>query len=344
MRRTIFAILAAGMLLPVSPVTSIAGAQVVQVTAPEVISVEFKGGTVLQYIEALKKSGKAVNIVASERAGKQQLSPVSLSQVSVGVAVFSIQAAATSGSGNWRIDVIQPPGPRFPGGTAMYSAGEAYSVDFYPLGKRGEDVVVESYSLQRIIRPESKGDGLDPKVVLTAIETGLKLQNEGTEQPPDLQFHSDSGLLFVRGSSADVRLVGSIVGRLADDAKVRAAAAEKRAAERAVREIGIKEAKLDIEVREIELEAAKANLDQAHQMADKGTLPPSEVKRMEVEFARARTNLERAKLALDRAQIVPADSTSAEERPGEAAPASPVPDPAGKGQVPAKTTKRPGGK
>lgn len=346
MRRMTLAAWTASCVLALSPVSSDVLAQGQPVQQDASISIDFKGGTVAEYINTLKKSGKAVNIVASERASKQQLAPVSLDQVSVGVAVFSIQAAATSGSGNWRIEAISPPGPQamqFPG---MPGSGvQAFAVDFYPYGKRGEDVVVESYSLQRIIKADGKAGGLDPNVVLTAIETGLKLQNEGSEQPPDLKFHPDSGLLFVRGTRADVQLVGSVVGRMLDDAKVRTAAAEKRAQENMVRNIAMKEAKLDVEFREMELAMAQKKLEQVKELAEKGAVPPMEVMGIETEFARARMNLERAKLGVERAQIVTGDPIAEEQPAANPAKEDPTTAPAAPGGAPkSKSTKRPAAK
>lgn len=307
-------------------------------TGPEQITVDFKGGTVAQYVELLKKSGKAVNIVASERASKQQLSALSLNQVNIGVAVYSIQAAAASGAGQWKIDQITPPMGGYPPGM-LQPGGEAYSVDFFPFGRRGEDLVVESYSLVRIIKSEGHAEGMDAKVVLTAIETGLKLQNEGAEQPPDLKFHSDSGLLFVRGTNSDVRLVGSIVSRLLDDARSRTIAAEKRAREAALRANLVKDAKLEIELREMELAVAQQTREQVRKLADQGTVPSSELSRVELEFGKARISLERAKLALEKAQTVSTESADPAETEAPAAtPPTPQPPP---GLNP-KSTKRPG--
>jgi len=301
------------------------------------VSVEFKGGTVLQYIEALKKSGKAVNVVPSERAGKQQLSSISLSQVPVGVAVYAIQAAASSAGGAWRIDQIIPPGPRILGTT------EAYAVDFFALGKRGEEVGVESYSLQKILRPDGKAGGVDAKVILTAIETGLKLQNEGMEQPPDLQFHADSGLLFIRGTSAEVRLVGSVVSRMSEDAGRRATASERKAREDAMRGLAVREAGLQVQLREMEFRDAVRSLEEAKQLSEKGMVGAGELSRIEVEVARARYNFERAKLGLERAQLssVDPEQLSPPPTPDSAPSARGEEAPAESPRIPERSTKRP---
>ncbi|MBX3375553.1 MAG: hypothetical protein KF678_00950 [Phycisphaeraceae bacterium] len=299
------------------------------------VSIDFAGGTVANYVDALRKTGRAVNIVVSERAAKQQLGTVSLNRVTVGVAVYAIHAAAASGAGQWRIDPISP----YPA-TAVRTAGlatpepEAYSVDFLPLGNRGQDVVVESYSLMRIIKPDGKTDGVDPKVVLTAIETGLKLLNEGAEQAPDLKFHPDSGLLFVRGSSADVRLVGSIVIRMMDDARARSQAQQRRERESALREIAIKEARIEIELREVELQAANDALEQMRLLVEKGSGSSHDVRAMEVQVSRARTNLERARLALERAKIGPL--VSSDEEGGSTT--EPAPSAAAAPSTPSTTT------
>ena len=62
------------------------------------VSVDFADGTVAQYIAALKKSNPdtAINIIASDRAAKQMLGSISLKNVPVRVAAFSIRVAANS--------------------------------------------------------------------------------------------------------------------------------------------------------------------------------------------------------------------------------------------------------
>jgi hypothetical protein len=282
--------------------------------ANNLISVDFKGGTVVQYVETLKKSGKAVNVVTSERATRQTLAPISLKDVTVGVAVYSIEAAASSNNGSWRIAPIQDPVQQVVHMGAHHPRDGAYSVDFYPVGKRGEEVVVESYSLQKILRPDGKGEGADAKVILTAIETGLKLQNEGADQPPDLQFHGDSGLLFVRGTGADVRLVGSIVARMSEDAGRTLNAAQRRAREDAMRSLAMKEAKIEIELRQVEYDAAMRNLAEVQQQAKAGNLPSGFLQEAEVKAAKAKLNLERARLGLERAEIVTVETTNTDNQ------------------------------
>jgi hypothetical protein len=300
-------------------------------------SVDFAGGTVTQYVEALRKTGKPVNVVVSERAGRQRIGAISLSRVTPGVAVHAINAAAASTLGDWRIDQIGPEASRA-AGKGMPEV-EAYWVDFMPKGVHSQDVMVEAYSLARVFKPDGKAEGLDPKAVLTAIETGLRLQNQEPDQAPDLKFHPDSGLLFVRGTMAELRLVGSIVGRMMDDARAKSQSQQRREREAAMRGIAMKDAQLEVQIREVELRVAEESLEQVRKLAETGAAHPSEVQGAQLQLGRARVNLERARLGLERAQIAPLAGADG-EGPGEAQP-SPLPPAAAEGAAPVPSQRGP---
>jgi hypothetical protein len=128
-------------------------AAVEQATREPLVTVEFKGGTVQQYIAALRSAmGKdPVNAVVSESASKAELAPIVLSRVPLSAAMQAISAAAGFSQGNWTIKVI--PTESEPSGAAL-----AYAVDFLSRGQRpNEEVVIETYSLARLIKP-GKGE------------------------------------------------------------------------------------------------------------------------------------------------------------------------------------------
>lgn len=263
------------------------------------ISVNFAGGTVAQYIEALKKAApdKAVNIVASERAAKQGLTTISLKDVPLGVAAYAIQSASTSPTGDWGI------GPMQGDPNAAGFATSSYRVDFSPSRRVSDAVIVEAYSLQRIIRGDAKEDQTAGKMALTAIETGLKLQNSDGDAPPELKFHQESGMLFVRGQSPDVHLVGQIISRMSDDAERRRAVVERAAKEEKLIGLAMREAAMDVQTREMELEAAQKLFSMTETQVTKGASSQTELMQRSMELQRARMNLERAKLNVERAQL-----------------------------------------
>ncbi len=275
-------------------------AAVEQSTREPLVTVDFKGGTVQQYIAALRGAmGKdPVNAVVSESASKAELAAIVLSRVPLSAAMQAISAAAGSSQGNWSIKVI--PTESEPSGASL-----AYAIDFLSRGQRpNEDMVIETYSLARLIKPgKENGPGVPSSVVLSAVETGLRMQT-ADGKAPELKFHEDSGLLFVRGTVPDVRLVGSVVARMSDDADRESKAAARHADAERERAMAVKEAELNIQMREIELQSAMQVLDETEQLVKGGSAPAPELNAAKAAARKAQIRLEEAKLGRERALMV----------------------------------------
>jgi hypothetical protein len=279
--------------------------------------VDFPGGTVAQYIDALRKTSPdlAVNIIASERASKQMLTAISLKDVSLAVAANAIQAGSASTTGAWVIEPIPRPDPRITLPNAVF---DSYSVDYLTSRRGFPDIFVEAFSLQKILR--QAGDGKeDPnagKSALTAIETGLQLQNADRENPPELKFHQESGMLFVRGEQADVHLVGQIISRMSDDAEYRRAVNERRAKQDKLTEVAVKEATIEVQLHQMEVAAAQRSLDMISAQVAKGLMSQNEVQQASLELGRAKFNLERAELNVERAKLqIPMETGTGDASP-----------------------------
>jgi hypothetical protein len=262
-----------------------------------VISVNFPGGTVAEYVAMLRKASqdKPINIVYSERAGKQQLSQISLKDVPLSVAAQAIQTAATATTGDWMINSISPPS----------GAGESYSVVYEPSRRQNEAFIIEAISLQRILGASVTGHDAEgaAKTALTAIETGLALQNAARDNPPELKYHPESGMLFVRGQSPDVHLVTQIISRLSDDAERRHVLADRETREQKMTALAVKEAQLELQMAEMEMGAAEKMYNLTQAQVEKGAEGQSALTHHALELGRARMNLERAKINVERAQL-----------------------------------------
>lgn len=304
---------------------------------PQYLSVEFAGGSVEQYVQTLKASaGKVpVNLIVSERASKQQLSRISLKEVSISVAAGAIESAATTTSGMWFIQPVFVPGAV--GRDRPQSM--TLRVDYSTEARRDLPSQVEAFSLSRILRasPDAKASQAS---VLTAIETGLKLQLSDNETPPDLKFHPDSGLLFVKGSPSDIHLVSSVITKMSEESERAAGILDRRARSEKIRALAVREAKLRLELASIEYQNAERTETEFVKMNDRGAIPAAQLADIQLEKARARVRLQQAEIEVERAQIAdlgetaPADIARPETQSPQ--PGSPT-RPAG-----SSSTKRPG--
>jgi len=295
------------------------------------VSVNFPGGTIGQYVEALRKAstGGTANIVVSDRSSKVPISAISLKGVDIGVAVSAIPAAYSGARGVWHIEPVLPNGmPRM----GNYDpASVTYSVDFETVSdfQTGE-LKVEAFSLGRLLNPAgSAKPESNPEVVLTAIEAGLHLLIGNTDRQPELKFHPDSSLLFVRGTSDEVLLVKSIISRMTEEAVRRQAITQRRTHAEQVRNLQMKEAMLRVQIKEMEFQAVSSDLDRMKQQVEAGAASMTELSRLQLEIGRAKMNIEMAKLELERAQLVSPDEAmeapAAEAAtPGNATPPAPV--------------------
>jgi len=297
--------------LPVQPTASPAAPSANPTMQPSsatssqpLISVDFPGGTVAEYIIALKRSSPdtPINIVASDRAAKQVLTAICLKNVVVSVAVYSIQAASTSPKMVWRVEQIVQP---FQQVDDPESASKAFRVECVSAGQ-GYNLVVQAFSLQPILGSGGiKGAEASSTVALTAIETGLKLQDPENSDGVELKFHADSGLLFVRGTKEEVQLVSQIVARLREDSEGRREATERLEREEILRELALKDAELALKLRYLERDVARRAIAEVQKRADAGGASAREldeaffaVDRADIAVEQALLNQERAKIAV----------------------------------------------
>lgn len=187
------------------------------------VSLDFPGGTVARYVEALRKAATPmpVNITFSGNAQDAELPPVSFRNVQIETAIRAIGQLESGNTGVRLIleevpnrDRSQPVGPNWVMGVPLYVVSIHAGPD---RSNRASKVL----SLNDIIA-ERAGEGrLPADVVLGAIETGFQKDSSGV----DLRFHKDSGLLFVSGYPLECELAEEVVNRLREDVRRAAGAA-----------------------------------------------------------------------------------------------------------------------
>lgn len=186
-----------------------------------VITLDFRGGTVREYVDALRAAsiGKPVNVVVSSAAEAVKLAPIQLNSVMLSDAVEAIQTAAGSRVGMWTIGRVSGGRGQLPEGVVP-----TYGVDYMPvpvnnhLQHENATPSVAVFSLSDLVSPVSQGGaGLNGQMVLTAVEGAAEMATVDPIGPAVIRFHQDSSLLIVRGVENQREAVRAVVQQLMQD-------------------------------------------------------------------------------------------------------------------------------
>ncbi|MEZ5966896.1 MAG: hypothetical protein R3F56_23855 [Planctomycetota bacterium] len=207
------------------------------------LSVDFKGGSLADYAAALRAAGKSVNIVVPESASRVRVPAIVLRDTSVEAA---LRAATQVVDGDVALAVETSIGS-LPNvgvvGEPVYSVRVRASGPTTATGYTDANRSVRVFSLRGLSRVAGEDQAtqpalLDIKTVLTALDTGLAVaaqqgeQLTGASEKAVLRLHEDSGLLFVAGTNAQLRLVDEVLANLGREVK---AASRQEAGRRGAR-------------------------------------------------------------------------------------------------------------
>lgn len=169
--------------------------------------IAFEGGTVKEYIQAIRGVYGDFNVVVDPRAEAIPVPPVRLKHVPKGDAVRVLQC-------------VTLPDGRVPLHVSAETAFYAVQVNG-PLGGGAEqDVRVWA------VNPLLKQAQLKPEDLLSAVEAVLKLADARAV----VQFHRETGVLMVRGTIESLRVVDQVIDRLGGSLKSPASGAEQQGA------------------------------------------------------------------------------------------------------------------
>lgn len=178
------------------------------------ISLDFGGGTLSQFVEAVKKAAAqtaqnaAVNVVFAEpKVAQFQVPPVQLRLVSVESALRAAVHPRARAEGNERPMLEQV-------GTGGGTSAPVFVVSMATAGGRPPSARVEVFDLRDLI-----SSGIKPESVLTAVQTGLEMDEAGART--NVKFHPDSGLLIVRGDPEALDTVRQVAFHLREGLKSR---------------------------------------------------------------------------------------------------------------------------
>lgn len=183
--------------------------------APPIVSMAFAGGTIDDLVATLRAIEPKVNIVVAASAGSVRLPPITvkgagLDQVldtacAVAESSDRVQCQEQRGVGEPVFAIVARPAQSQPGSAAAAMP----------------DTIV--LSLNRLLEgiPQAGVAGLKAETILSAIDAAASFE----AKQPIMRFHADSGLLFVRGAPAQLRLATEVLTSLERDLKDRMARA-----------------------------------------------------------------------------------------------------------------------
>ncbi|MBM3961548.1 MAG: hypothetical protein FJ306_06555 [Planctomycetes bacterium] len=168
------------------------------------VSFAFQGGTLADFCELLRRLDAKPNIVVAPLAAQAKLPAMNLVGASVDQALSAACAVAAS---DVRIALKEFRGPGDPVFTILAQApkaAEATEPDVAAKGPREaspDRTATRVFSLNKLLAFD-----VPVETILTALDAALETAYE-TRATATLRFHKDSGLLIVRGSADQLRLV-----------------------------------------------------------------------------------------------------------------------------------------
>jgi hypothetical protein len=183
--------------------------------------VEWSGGSLADFLAYLQKLPD-INIIVQGDATKVKMGEIRLNQVTLPTAlsavgaVIDVSAASMSvtplGSGIGRkVYVVCV----FPNKPASPAAGDPTEFRVFSLKNLTEPMPGD---------PDNSGLTMKSDTVLTAIDTALAVGGEPEQRKAVVKYHTDSGLLFVRGTDVQLALIAQVLDRMEESVRMRRAA------------------------------------------------------------------------------------------------------------------------
>lgn len=185
-------------------------------SAPDLFDLDFPGGTLQEYVDAIRKKVGNANIIVMPEAMNIPMPAIHLSSVEVGGALASLDdLKLATGYQEIKTHLSFHQGNQ--------NLGE---LDIYTINAN-----IHTYNI--MTRVFSVSDILHGKVserdLLSTIESSLELVSENLPEAK-VQFHPETGILIVRGYDAQVDVVNNLLDELHQSARQERSRKEKAAA------------------------------------------------------------------------------------------------------------------
>ncbi len=221
-----------------------------------VIDLSFPGGSVIDYVAALRKANPEANIVVDPEAAQIPMPAVTLRRVTVPAALAVIRRRSVN-DGRTVVELYVEDLPSFsPEERPTYQVGARTS------GYAGRPPPPAKSTNVWTVANLLGGD-LTSRRLLSAVETALEVV--GGEPKPDVRFHEDTGLVIARGSGEQIAAIDEVIDQLTNALKERQDAEARAANQECAKKIAAFEQEI------IQLRGANQNL-----MAKLGMTPGAE--------------------------------------------------------------------
>lgn len=193
-----------------------------QADGPQTLSLNFAGGTALEYIDALRKAMPNANIVVLGELARVNMLPVQLNAVDLESALRLLDQLPQA-QGDLAVKV------RVENVRTSQDVPDVFAVSAEVRGRgQGEGPMQTAV----ISMADVLGENLKPADALTAIQTALELLGSESE-PARIKFHEETGLLIARGNPHQMECIGQVMSQLRERAGT--IEARQRQAEQQVR-------------------------------------------------------------------------------------------------------------
>ncbi len=186
----------------------------VKVAGMPLYSVKFNGGSVGDYLEAIRagSEGSPLNVTCSEEVLNKLIGSVTLEKVNLHTALNAVAAASTDPNVSFQAQALDYGLPRDTGALPAYSLVMSKSSS-----AQRKNSEVKTFSLREYVG-EAKGDAAVKRAtsLISAVEAALG-SDESAAQRWVVKFHPDSNLLIVRGNPDDIAVANQVVTQLVSE-------------------------------------------------------------------------------------------------------------------------------
>ncbi|MFO0984766.1 MAG: hypothetical protein U1E76_24080 [Planctomycetota bacterium] len=178
------------------------------------ISVNFAGGTLVDYAHAVQQAAQALNVILMPGSEDVQLGPVVLKDVTPRTAFESARALVIARD---RFEV-----------SARVIGKDNMPVFIVEYSKRSnappadDEQYLRVFSIKELTDPMPGADHIEPvkaETILTAIDTAFGIAGYATR--PTLKYHADSGLILVKATNPQIRSVDEVIDNVRNDMRRR---------------------------------------------------------------------------------------------------------------------------
>ena len=166
------------------------------------ISLEFSGGSAMDYVATIRRAAGETNIVVAPEASEIPMPPVTLTQVTVAGAIDLLHGRGLQQPSR-AVTLLVKHMP-------MYDPAERQTYQVMArVDGRAAASPTQVWTVSNLLT-----NGITSEAVLGAVEMALEVVSSSTEM--DIRFHEDTGLLIARGNEEQLEVINEVLDRLND--------------------------------------------------------------------------------------------------------------------------------